>query len=97
MISDKAMKELDKLRQKQQELTNWLIREYWVVEDSRKHGVFATDEMQQPKGYIPRTVGEIIIGRKTRDGECIWFDKEQIATMRAHPEFTTTLSTGGES
>ncbi len=68
------------------------MREYWVIEDSRKHGVFATDEMQQPKGYIPRTAGEEIIGRKTKKDECVFFDREQIAAMRAHPEWRDKIT-----
>lgn len=67
------------------------MREYWVIEDSMRNGVFATEEMRQPKGYIPRSVGEKIIGRKTKKGECVWFTKEQSAAMRAHPEFRTRL------
>lgn len=67
------------------------MTEYWVIEDSRKHGVFSTEEMQKPKGYIPRTVGEKIIGCRTRDDECVWFTREQIAAMRAHPKWRDVL------
>lgn len=68
------------------------MREYWVIDDSMKNGIFATDDMKKPKGYIPRSVGEKIIGRKTKKNECVYFTKEQSDAMRAHPEFTTTLS-----
>lgn len=66
-------------------------KEYWVIDDSQKKGVFATEEQQRPKGYIPRKIGEEIIGRKTKDAECVWFTKEQIDNMRAHPEWKYNL------
>lgn len=67
------------------------MREYWIIEDSMKKGVFATEEVQRPKGYIPRSTGEEIIGRKTRKDECVYFTKEQISQMRAHPEWKYNL------
>lgn len=67
------------------------MREYWVIEDSRKNGIFATEDEQKVKGYIPRSVGEEIIGRKTKKDECVWFNREQIAAMRAHPEWRNEL------
>lgn len=68
-----------------------LRREYWVIEDSAKRMVFSTPEQQKPKGYIPRAIGEEIIGRKTKKDECVYFTKEQSAAMRAHPEFKESL------
>lgn len=67
------------------------MQEYWVIEDSMKNGVFATDVQQKLKGYIPRKAGEKIIGCKTRKGECVWFTKEQMAAMRLHPEWKDKL------
>jgi hypothetical protein len=67
------------------------MREYWVIEDSRTGSVFGPGHGEVIKGYIPRTVGEKIIGRKTKKGECVWFTKEETEAMRQHPEFRTQL------
>ncbi len=68
------------------------LREYWVIEDSRKNAVFGLSEEEALRGYIPRSIGEKIIGRKTKKGECVYFTKEQSEAMRKHPEFRTQLS-----
>lgn len=63
------------------------MREYLVIESSRKNAVFATEEQRTSKGYIPRDVAERILGR-TLDGTQ-WFTREESALMRAHPEWET--------
>lgn len=68
------------------------MTEYWVIEDSRKNAVFPPNESEILKGYIPRAVGEKIIGRKTKNGESVFFTREQCAAMRAHPEWKAALS-----
>jgi hypothetical protein len=64
------------------------MREWLVIEDSRKNAVFATTEMQHPKGYIPREAAEALLGRDL-GGPC-WFTAEDSARMRAHPEWRTS-------
>lgn len=73
-------------------------KEWWVIEDSRKRGVLSTEEQNKPKGYIPRDVGERIIGRKTKNGECIWFTQDQIRRIKLHPQYRCNLNDieGGE-
>ena len=65
------------------------MREWLVIEDSRKCGVFAPLEASVPKGYIPRDVSEALLGRSMEGTQ--WFTKEDIAKMRAHPEWTDKL------
>ena len=60
-------------------------REWFVIEDSRKYGVFATAEMQSPRGYIPRDTAERVLGRDL--GGTVWFTAEESALMRASPEW----------
>lgn len=66
------------------------MREWLVIEDSRKNGVFAPDESKTPVGFIPRDVAERILGRRM-DGTQ-WFTREEGDLMRAQPEWTTDMS-----
>ena len=61
------------------------MREWMVIEDSMKNGVFATDEQRKIKGYIPMDVAEGLLGRKL-DGTQ-WFTADEGKLMRAHPEW----------
>ena len=65
------------------------MREWLVIEDSRKCGVFAPLEASVPKGYIPRDVAEQILGRSMEGTQ--WFTKEDTAKMRASPEWRPSL------
>ena len=60
-------------------------REWLIIESSMKNGVFASDEIRQRKGYIPRDVAERLLGRDL--GTVTWFSKDESAAMRAHPEW----------
>lgn len=66
------------------------MREYLIIESSRKNGVFASDEDQKPLGYIPREAAEEICGRSMRGHQ--WFTAEESEKMRNHPDWTITLS-----
>ena len=65
------------------------MREWLVIEDSRKNGVFAPEGANKPKGFIPRDVAERVIGRRLDGAQ--WFTKEESDLMRAQPEWTTQL------
>jgi ribosomal protein L37E len=65
------------------------MREWFVIEDSRKNGVFAPDEAKSPSGYIPRDVAEKLLGRDL--GGVQWFTKEEGDAFRAHQEWKTHL------
>lgn len=65
------------------------MREWLVIEDSRKNGVFAPEGVDKPKGFIPRDVAERVLGRRL-DGTQ-WFTREESDVMRAQPEWTATL------
>jgi hypothetical protein len=65
------------------------VREWLVIEDSRKNGVFAPDEAKKPKGFIPRDVAERVLGRRMDSTQ--WFTREECDLMRAQPEWTNTL------
>ena len=65
------------------------LREWLVIEDSRKNGVFAPAEAQKPGGFIPRDVAERCLGRRL-DGTQ-WFTREESDLMRAQPEWKTEL------
>lgn len=65
------------------------MREWMVIEDSRKNGVFAPEEAQTPKGYIPRDVAEGLLGRGLEGVQ--WFTREEGQLMRAHPEWRREL------
>lgn len=64
------------------------LREWLVIEDSRRNAVFAPADAKQPKGYIPRDVAEHLLGRDL--GTHAWFTAEDSARMRAHPEWRDT-------
>jgi hypothetical protein len=63
------------------------VREWLIIEDSRKNSVFAPAETQIPKGYIPRDVAERLLGRDL--GRNQWFTREESNLMRSHPEWKT--------
>src|SRR5262245_39593217 len=65
------------------------MREWLVIEKSWKCSVFATEEDQQPTGYIPRDAAEKLLGRDL--GGTVWFTAEESERMRKHPEFTLEL------
>jgi hypothetical protein len=65
------------------------MREWLVIEDSRKNTVFAPDDVKEPHGYIPRDVAEPLLGRDL--GGTVWFTREESALMRAHPEWRTVI------
>lgn len=66
------------------------MREWLVIEHSRKNSVFASDGEKNPMGYIPRDVAEPLLGRVIEDGRTTWFTKEDGEKMRAHPEWRDT-------
>ena len=61
------------------------MREWLIIEDSRKNGVFAPEGSDKPKGCIPRDVAEKLLGRSMEG--TVWFSREESALMRAHPEY----------
>ena len=67
-----------------------MTREWLVIEDSRKNGVFAPQEAQYPRGYIPRDAAEQVLGR-SMDG-FQWFSREEAEKLRSHPEWKNTLA-----
>jgi hypothetical protein len=64
------------------------MREWLVIEDSRRAAVFSPPEAQRPKGFIPRDVAERVLRRDL--GGAVWFTREDGEAMRAHPEWTET-------
>ena len=62
-----------------------MMREWLVIEDSRKNGVFAPEEAKAPKGYIPRDVAETLLGKDLSGTQ--WFTREESDLFRAHPEW----------
>lgn len=64
-------------------------REWFVIEDSRKNGVFAPDEARKIKGYIPRDVAESICGRDLSGTQ--YFTRQEGEWMREHPEWRNEL------
>lgn len=64
-------------------------REWFVIESSRKNGVFSSDDDQKPIGYIPRDVAECIISRDLSG--TVWFTAAEGAAMRAHPEWKSEM------
>ena len=60
------------------------MREWYVIENSRNHTVFGTDEIH---GYIPRDVVEHELGIPHQ--KCMWFTREQSEAMRKHSEWRT--------
>lgn len=63
------------------------MREWLVIEDSRKNGVFMPEEAKKPKGFIPRDVAERVLGRRLDGNQ--WFTREESDLMRAQPEWET--------
>ena len=71
------------------------MREWLVIEDSRKNSVFAPESALIPMGYIPRDVVEQELGiRIDGGGRTTWFTREDGDRMRAHPEWRTTEPPG---
>lgn len=66
------------------------MREWLVIENSWKNGVFADDDAKKPRGYIPRDVAEPLLGRVIEDGRATWFTKEEGEKMRSHPLWRDT-------
>lgn len=65
------------------------LREWLVIEDSRKRAVFIGDGDLRKPGYLPRDVAEQLLGRDL--GGPTWFTAAESAAMRAHPEWRTEL------
>lgn len=65
------------------------MREWLVIENSFKNAVFATEEMQSQKAYIPRDVAEGLLKRDLSG--MVWFTREEGQLMRAHPEWTRAI------
>ena len=65
------------------------MREWLIIEDSRKNGVFAPAESQTPKGYIPRDTAEALLGRDL--GGTVWFTREESDRLRRSPEWRSSL------
>lgn len=63
------------------------MREWLVIEDSRKNSIFAPDSTKQPMGYIPRDAAEQLLGRELVSDRVTWFTKEEGKKMRGHPEW----------
>jgi hypothetical protein len=61
--------------------------EWLVIESSKKHAVFREPEDELPRGYIPRSVVEEMLGIDICDGQYTWFTREQGERMRAHPDW----------
>lgn len=59
------------------------MREWLVIEDSRKNCVFAP--AAESTGYIPRDEAERLLSRDL--GGMVWFTREDGARLRAHPEW----------
>lgn len=66
------------------------MREWLVIEDSRKNAVFAPDDAKKC-GYIPRDVAEVLLNRRMEGTQ--WFTREESELMRAHPDWRDTEPT----
>lgn len=60
------------------------MREWLVIESSRKHAIFADFDAKKV-GYIPRDEAEKLLSRQL--GGMVWFTREESARMREHPEW----------
>ncbi len=67
------------------------LREWLVIESSRKNAPFSTAEDKVPRGYSPREAVEAILGRSIREGT-EFFDIKTCEAMRAHPEWRMSLA-----
>lgn len=63
------------------------MREWLVIESSRKHAAFAGPDAKKI-GYIPRDVAEPMLGRDL--GGVVWFTSDESTRMRAHREWRDT-------
>ena len=68
------------------------MREWLVIESSRKNAVFTPQEERERKNYIPRDVAEALLGRDL--GGTQWFTREESEKMRSHPEWRDTEPPG---
>ena len=64
------------------------MREWLVIENSRKNSVFAPEGADKPIGYIPRDVAEILLGHDL--GGTVWFSREDSDKMKSHAEWRDT-------
>ena len=64
------------------------MREWLVIENSAKNAVFASEETQNAKAYIPRDVAENLLGRDLSGFQ--WFTANEGKLLRAHPEWRDT-------
>lgn len=64
------------------------MREWLVIESSRKNSVFAPDSARFPVGYIPRDTAEKLLKRNL--GGMVWFAKSESDLIRQHPEWRDT-------
>ena len=70
------------------------MREWLVIESAYKNCVFRSDDMKNPKGYIPRDVAERLL-RRDMNGT-VWFTKEECEQMHQHPEWRDTAPPGAD-
>lgn len=70
------------------------MREWLVIEDSRKNGVFMDPALLSPTGYFPRDVAETLLGRDL--GGTVWFTDKESFLMRNHAEWRASLDGDGE-
>jgi hypothetical protein len=61
------------------------MREWLVIEDSRRNSIFAPDGATNIRGYIPRDIAELLLGRDLSG--VVWFTKEDSEKMRTHSEW----------
>lgn len=62
------------------------MREWLVIEDSRKNSLFAPVPLLT--GYIPRDVAEILLGKRITG--TVFFSKDESEKMRSAPEWRDT-------
>ena len=65
------------------------MREWLVIEDSRKNTMFGPRDTVT--GYIPRDVAEVLLGKRLTG--MTWFTKDESEKMRAAPEWRDTEPT----